>query len=158
MTGGRLDRLPGWKTLTRWAAWACIAAIAPLSLTPAEAVVRTGLGGHVEHAAAYAGTTFLVAAAYGVRARIVAGMLAYAAGLEFLQHFSPGRTPSLMDYTFSGMGIMTGIAAAILLQRCLVAPERASSPAQSLPAWQGSLESERLSPASASTVHSPVQS
>jgi VanZ family protein len=124
MSGGP-GGLPRWQTLTRWAAWACVAAIAPLSLTPAEAVARTGLGGHLEHAVAYAGTTFLVAAAYGGRARIVAGMLAYAAGLEFLQHFSPGRTPSLVDYTFSGMGIVAGTAAAILLHRCLVAPERA---------------------------------
>ena len=116
MSGG-LGGLPVWKTLTRWAAWVCVAAIAPLSLTPAEAVVRTGLGGHVEHAVAYAGTTFLVAAAYGGRARIIAGMLAYAAALEFLQHFSPGRTPSLADFASSAIGIMAGVGARLLLDK-----------------------------------------
>jgi VanZ family protein len=124
MSGG-LGGLPGWKTLTRWTAWACVAAIAPLSLTPAEAVVRTGLGGHVEHAVAYAGTTFLVAAAYGGRARIIIGMLAYAAALEFLQHFSPGRTPSLVDFASGAIGITVGVASATLLQRWLVSPKRA---------------------------------
>jgi VanZ family protein len=87
--------------------------------------MRTGWGGHAEHTVAYAGTTFLVAAAYGGWARVIVAMLVYAGALELLQHFSPGRTPSLVDYMFSGLGIVAGIAAATLLHRCLGAPEHA---------------------------------
>jgi VanZ family protein len=102
-----------------------VATTAALSLTPADTVARTGFGGHVEHVVAYAGTTFLAAAAYGGWMRVATSMLAYAGVLEFLQHFSPGRTPSVVDYLFSSVGIVAGLAAAALLHRCLVAPKRA---------------------------------
>jgi hypothetical protein len=112
---GALRWRPGLKALARPAAWTCVAAIAALSLTPSDAVVRTGLGGHVEHTVAYAGTTFLAAAAYGGWMRVAASMLAYAGALELLQHFSPGRTPSLVDYMFSAAGTVIGAAGLALL-------------------------------------------
>ncbi|HEY7552883.1 MAG TPA: hypothetical protein VH913_25585 [Hyphomicrobiaceae bacterium] len=73
------------------------------------------MGGHVEHTVAYAGTTFLAAAAYGGWMRVAASMLAYAGALELLQHFSPGRTPSLVDYMFSAAGTVIGAAGLALL-------------------------------------------
>ena len=106
------------KGAGRVAAWTCIAVIAVLSLAPSETMVRTGAGGHVEHAVAYAATTFLAAAAYG-RWRVVAGLLVYAGVLELLQHFSPGRTSSLVDYLFSAMGVMIGLAVLGLVARVL---------------------------------------
>jgi hypothetical protein len=118
--------LPRWlKAASRLGAWACIAAVAGLSLAPSGTVVRTGIGGHLEHAVAYAGTASLAAAAYGGRARIAGGLFVYAGALEFLQHFSPGRTPSVVDYIFSTIGIVAGLTAAALLHRCLVVPKRA---------------------------------
>ena len=51
----------------RFGAWGCVVAIAVLSLLPAQELVRTGLGGHIEHAVAYAGTAFTVALAYADR-------------------------------------------------------------------------------------------
>ncbi len=51
-------------------------------------MVRTGVGGHIEHAAAYAGI------------------------LEPLQHFSPGRHPSLDGWMASSIGVMAGIGLA----------------------------------------------
>ena len=35
-----------------------------LSLLPAEELVRTSLGGHIEHATAYAGTAFVIGRSY----------------------------------------------------------------------------------------------
>ena len=37
--------------------------VAELSLLPSQEMARTSLGGHVEHALAYAGTTFFAALA-----------------------------------------------------------------------------------------------
>lgn len=107
------------KAAGRLAAWTCVAVIAVLSLTPSAAMVRTSAGGHIEHAVAYAGTSFLVAAAYGRWGRVVAGLLVYAGVLEMLQHFSPGRTPSVIDYLFSAIGVVIGVAALGLLARVL---------------------------------------
>jgi VanZ family protein len=107
------------KTAGRFAAWACIAAIAVLSLTPSASMLRTSAGGHIEHAIAYAATTFLVAATYGRWGRVMAGLLAYAGALEMLQHFSPGRTPSMVDYLFSALGVVIGVAALSLVAKAL---------------------------------------
>jgi VanZ family protein len=107
------------KAAGRLAAWTCIGAIAVLSLIPGDEMIRTSVGGHIEHAVAYAGTSFLVAAAYGRWRRVVAGLLVYAGALEMLQHFSPGRTPSVVDYLFSAIGVVLGVAALGLLARVL---------------------------------------
>ena len=105
------------KAAGRFAACTCIAAIAVLSLIPGDEMVRTGASGHIEHAVAYAGTSFLVAAAYGRWARVLGGLLVYAGVLEVLQHLSPGRTPSVVDYLFSAIGIVLGVAALGLLTK-----------------------------------------
>jgi hypothetical protein len=68
-----------------------MALIAVLSLLPAEDMVRTGLGGHIEHAAAYAGTALLAGVGFSRHGlgRIAAMLVVYAGVLEPLQHFSP---------------------------------------------------------------------
>jgi hypothetical protein len=59
-------------------------------------MVRTGVDGHLEHAIAYAGTAFLFEMGYPDwgRKRPAAGLVIYAAVLEGLQTFSPGRHPA----------------------------------------------------------------
>jgi VanZ family protein len=96
----------------RIAAWASIIAIALLSLLPTDAIVRTSLGGKVEHVVAYLATALLTAVGYGTGAGVVLGLLAYAGALELLQAFSPGRTSSLVDYLFSAGGVGLGISLA----------------------------------------------
>jgi VanZ family protein len=100
----------------RMAAWACILAIALLSLLPTEAIVRTSLGGKVEHVVAYLAAALLTAVGYGTGAGVVLGLLAYAGALELLQAFSPGRTSSLVDYLFSAGGVGLGIILAVRLK------------------------------------------
>jgi VanZ family protein len=51
--------------------------------------------------------------------RVFLAMLAYAAALEFLQRFSPGRDPSLGDFLFSAAGMLAGLAVFFCLRRLL---------------------------------------
>ena len=96
-------------------AWCCVVLLAVLSLLPAEEMVRTGADGHLEHAIAYAGTAFLFGMSYpdwGWK-RPAAGLVAYAAVLEVLQTFSPGRHPAAEDWLAGSAGVLLGIGAAI---------------------------------------------
>jgi hypothetical protein len=101
-----LDRLNG---LARIAAWSAVCAIAVLSLLPAGQMTRTYAGGHMEHVFAYSVATLLVTVAYVEHiARTVLALLMYAGVLEFLQCFSPQRTSTLVDFIFSGFGVLLG--------------------------------------------------
>jgi VanZ family protein len=106
------------KRATRIAAWLAIAALAVVSLLPASLLVRTELGGGMEHMLAYLGTALLTALAYDERGSVrpLALLLAYAAVLEYLQRFSPGRHSQLNDFLFSAAGVMIGIAGFTLLK------------------------------------------
>ena len=99
----------------RLPAWCCVVLLAVLSLLPAEEMVRTGVDGHLEHGIAYAGTAFLFGMSYpdwGWK-RPAAGLVIYAAVLEVLQTFSPGRHPAAEDWLAGSAGVLLGIGAAI---------------------------------------------
>ena len=104
----------------RVAAWCCIGAIGIISLLPGAEVtpMRTSLGGHVEHLLTYAATSMITALAYldHSRLKIAACLGLYAAVLEFLQRYAPGRISSFEDLAFSAAGIMLGLAVFHLLQ------------------------------------------
>ncbi len=102
-------------------------AVAFLSLTPSEQMLRTGFSGRAEHVVAYAGTGFVTALAFAERGllRVMLALLAYAGGLEFLQRFSPGRTSSICDFMFSGTGVLLGVGALALLAKWLSRIDRA---------------------------------
>jgi VanZ family protein len=112
-------RVPGFKTLGRLAAGACVVAVAVLSLLPAENMARTGFGGHIEHLSAYLGTTTVAAMAFSERGdlAIFLALSSYAAVLEVLQRYSPGRISSIEDFMFSAGGVVLGIAAAAFLRK-----------------------------------------
>jgi VanZ family protein len=100
-----------WTTrLPRFAAWSWIILIAVLSLLPAEEMVRTSLGGHIEHMLAYAGAAFITAFAYPQRdlRQITIALICYAAILEFLQRFSLGRHSAMEDWLASSAGVLVG--------------------------------------------------
>lgn len=109
------------KTTSRILAWSCILAVAFLSLTPAEQMLRTGFGGRVEHVLAYAATGFITGLAFAERglSRVTLALVAYAGSLEFLQRFSPGRISSIVDFMFSGTGVLVGVGALALLAKWL---------------------------------------
>jgi VanZ family protein len=99
----------------------CVVLLALLSLMPAQNMVRTGLPGQLEHFVAYAGSASIAVAGYGrrVAVRIIGLFWVYAAFLEYLQHFSPGRHPSIADFSASALGASFGWLFAALLSRRL---------------------------------------
>jgi len=85
-------------------------------------MVRTGLPGRVEHFVSYAGSAAVAMAGYGVSSsimRIIGGFWVYAGILEYLQHFSPSRHPSIGNFR-----CVSAWSAAPLRSRSLVASVR----------------------------------
>jgi VanZ family protein len=86
-------------------------------------MVRTGLPGRLEHFVAYAGSAAVAMAGYGMSRggfQIIGGFWAYAGLLEYLQHFSSGRHPSIADFAASALGALCGgLASALLMHRRL---------------------------------------
>jgi VanZ family protein len=105
-------------SLLRFLTWCCVLLLAVLSLLPAQEMLRTGFPGQIEHFVAYAGSAAIAAAGYGLRwrgMRIIGCFWIYAGVLEYLQHFSPGRHPSIQDFAASALGALCGGAAVLLL-------------------------------------------
>ena len=110
-----------WKCVLGPAGWLCVIALCILSLTPADEMVRTDLGGRDEHVLAYAVTALLLGLAYSDRTYGLAlagsGLVAYGGALELLQHFSPGRSPAVVDWFASSVGAGIGTVSAWLAAR-----------------------------------------
>jgi len=111
------------RTFLRLLTWVCVVLLGVLSLLPLEEIeaVRTDLPGQIEHIIAYAGSTAIAVGGYGLNrgaARIIGCFWLYAATLEYLQNFSPGRNPALVDFAASALGTLCGGVAVVLLWRC----------------------------------------
>jgi VanZ family protein len=107
-------------TSLRVLTWACVILLAVLSLLPDQQMVRTGLPGRLEHLVAYAGSAAIAVAGYGASrggVQIIGGFWVYAAILEYLQHFSPGRHPAIGDFAASALGALCGGLVIALLWR-----------------------------------------
>lgn len=105
-------------TTFRVLTWCCVVLLAVLSLLPAQRMVRTGLPGRLEHFVAYAGSAVVAMVGYGPShgvVRIVGCFWLYGGILEYLQHFSPGRRPSVWDFAASALGALCGGLAVALL-------------------------------------------
>ena len=93
---------------TRVAAWVATLVLAVASWTPAEDMIRTGMGGLYEHAIAYfvTGTAFM----WGYRDRspwqFVVALSIYAAVLEVGQLAVPGRHAGLLDWAAGATGVL----------------------------------------------------
>jgi len=104
----------------RFLTWVCVVVLGFLSLLPAQDMVRTGFPGHLEHFVAYAGSSAIAMAGYGLNrsgALVIGCFWLYAGTLEYLQHFSPGRHPALEDFAASAIGVLCGGIAVLLLWR-----------------------------------------
>jgi len=109
-------------TSLQFLTWCCIILLAVLSLLPAKDLVRTSLPDQFEHFIAYAGTAVIAMSGYGMgrhTARIIGGLWVYGGVLEYLQHFSPDRHPTIEDFAASALGAICGGLAVFLLGRYL---------------------------------------
>jgi VanZ family protein len=88
------------------AAWCGLLALAIASWTPKAYMVRTGLGGLLEHAAAFAitATVFAIGYPWMPKWRIAMGLAMYAAILEIGQTWVPGRGPAILDWLVGTAG------------------------------------------------------
>ena|SRR4051794_8711837 len=103
--------------LFRCLTWACVVALALLSLTPGEIMVRTSAPGLAEHVVAYLGTGTVAAFGYARRAsytHIAAFLIAYAGLLEIGQHWIPGRHSAFIDFMASSAGAISGLIIATI--------------------------------------------
>jgi VanZ family protein len=109
------------RTSLRFLTWVCVGLLGLLSLLPGQDMVRTGFPGPLEHFAAYAGSGTIAVAGYGLNrgaVRVIGCFWVYAGILEYLQHFSRARHPSLDDFAASALGALGGgIAVALLWRR-----------------------------------------
>ena len=117
--------------VSRVLTWCCVCFLATLSLWPGRGLgflfvmpefntLRTGLPGPFEHFIAYAGSAAVGMLGYGMSRGtmpIIGAFWAYAGILEYLQHFSPARHPSIVDFAASAMGALCGGLAVALLSR-----------------------------------------
>ena len=89
----------------------CIIALATLAWLPGNTMMRTTLGGHVEHLVAYLGTTIVMGFAFPTNPRLTAQsvlLIGYAAILEIGQLHASGRHASFDDFAFSAAGVAIG--------------------------------------------------
>ena len=113
-------------TSLRVLTWCCVILLAILSLLPDQQMMRTTLPGRVEHFVAYAGSAAIAMAGYGATRggmQIIGRFWVYAAVLEYLQHFSPGRHPAIGDFAASALGALCGgLVVTFLWRRLSVEP------------------------------------
>jgi VanZ family protein len=97
---------------------ACISvcAILALSMVPGAERPYTGMPDSWENFIAYFGTAFLCACSrrtWKGRLLTVLGLIACSISMELLQHFIPGRVPSVEDVIANGIGAFVGTACAV---------------------------------------------
>jgi hypothetical protein len=97
-----------------------VRAFAALSLLPALGMVRGVIPAPVGHFVAYAVAGALAMIVY-VQSwgaiQITGGVWVYAGILEYLQHFSPGRYPSIVEFIGSALRALCGGLAVTLIWR-----------------------------------------
>jgi VanZ family protein len=114
--------------LSRLAGLLTVVAIGVLSLVPGRARPDIVWPFSLEHALAYLAAAILLCVGFrrpranvgtfDVRLLIIICALSVYGGLlELLQHFVPGRSPSLMDWSANAIGALLGAALTWLLPR-----------------------------------------
>src|SRR5512147_826873 len=94
------------------------AGVGVLTLALGAAIPVMSIGDKMEHVIAYV-VLGLLGAATSQRGslRVILGLAAFGIALEFLQTFSPGRSPDAIDALANIVGACIGAGAAIMLRR-----------------------------------------
>jgi VanZ family protein len=85
-----------------------VAAIVMAALLPTKWVPRTGLGWEFEHFSFYLVTTFALCIALKRPVLIAGSLLLFSGILEWLQNFTPDRSPDLTAACAGGSGALLG--------------------------------------------------
>ena len=104
--------------LFRATGWACVVAIAVLSLLPGFMRPDTGFPGQIDHTIAYCGTAGLLGLGYPaakLRFGMIVMLISLAAMLEVAQRWIPGRHPQFIDFAASVAGTCLGMLAAMVV-------------------------------------------
>jgi VanZ family protein len=97
----------------RITAWLLALAILVLSVVPAEWRPATGIPHDIEHFGIFIATGFAFGLGYARRyATMAIVMLIFAAAIEALQLFVPGRYALLTDFFLNTLALFYGVAAA----------------------------------------------
>jgi len=89
----------------------CIVLCVALAWLPSSVMIRSGVGGRIEHAAAYLGLAIIMSLAHRDRPRLLIQFLfliAVAAILELGQLYSSDRQSSFLDFAASCTGAAIG--------------------------------------------------
>jgi VanZ family protein len=110
------------RWLCRIAGWACAGAIFFLSVVPGEARPHSGVApGHVEHVLAYLVTAVLIGLGHPRwRLQACALLIGFAAVLESVQIWIPGRNAEFNGFAASALGIVFGCAGVAALDRLVL--------------------------------------
>lgn len=92
-----------------------VLAVACLVAPVLAAESGTNMPGQIEHVVAYLGTAFIAWRPTMVRS-VAVPLLTLAAVLEAGQLIVPGRTAQLVDFGARSLGVLIGIALAVLLR------------------------------------------
>jgi len=113
--------------LFRATGWACVVAIAVLSLIPGFMRPDTGFPGQIDHTIAYCGTAGLLGLGYPAaksRFGTTVMLISLAAALEVAQLWVPGRHSQFIDFATSAVGTCLGMLAAVVAHRVTLADLR----------------------------------
>jgi len=106
--------------LFRATGWACVVAIAVLSLIPGFMRPDTGFPGQIDHTIVYCGTAGLLGLGYPAaksRFGTTVMLISLAAALEVAQLWVPGRHSQFIDFATSAVGTCLGMLAAVVAHR-----------------------------------------
>lgn len=110
---------PGLRRAAGLVFWPLAGAVAFLALYPdVPAFNRNAVWGlmpYVNHVLAFVALTTVATLAWGMRRRIIAGLVAGAVAIELTQAFVPQRVPALDDLVASVVGIAIGL---VLMRAC----------------------------------------
>ena len=106
------------RRLFQFAGWACVVAIAALSLVAPSLRPVTILPHDFEHAAIFALTGFTLGLGYPNRAQLQMSVLIIFAGvIELAQLYAPGRHARMIDFVVDALAACAGVAAAAVVLR-----------------------------------------
>lgn len=104
-----------WARIRIIAFWWFAALIVAGSLVPAAHIPETGVSDKLGHVLAYGILTLLGRVAYPRHTLpVLAGVVVLGLALEGLQHLAPTRTFEWLDVAANGVGIVLGLAIAVM--------------------------------------------